>query len=321
MKRPIVFVQVLWLAVFTILLASPVQAQFRASLRGTVSDPQGAVVPGATVTLINKDTNATSASTSDDNGIYQFNALPPAPYRLTVERDGFQKKVLDSVQINPEQVNSLNLELAIGDVSQTITVTETTQALNTETANVTGTITANQIQHMPTFGRDVLKVAQLTPGAFSDGSQASGNGNYNLPGTQTGGGQSGGADGIFKTENGAQIIANGNQTENNGISIDGISTTSAVWGGSTVITPSQDSVQEVTVLSNSYDAEYGRFSGAQIQITTKSGSNNWHGGGFFVAHRPGLNAFQPFNGDNVRVEGRQFLQSVRRQRRRSDLEK
>ena len=299
MKRPIVFVQAVWLAVVLISLANPAQAQFRASLRGTVTDPQGAVVPGATVTLINKDTNATSASTSDDNGIYQFNALPPAPYRLTVERDGFQKKVLDSVKINPEQVNSLNLELALGDVSQTITVTETMQALNTETANVTGTINANQIQHMPTFGRDVLKVVQLTPGAFSDGSQASGNGNYNLPGTQTGGGQSGGADGIFKTENGAQIIANGNQTENNGISIDGISTTSAVWGGSTVITPSQDSVQEVTVLSNSYDAEYGRFSGAQIQITTKSGSNNWHGGGFFVAHRPGLNAFQPVNGTPI----------------------
>jgi len=307
MKRPIVVVQAVLLAVFTVLLASPVQAQFRASLRGTVSDPTGAVVPGATVTLINKDTNANLVFTSDDNGIYQFNALPPAPYRLTVQRDGFQKKVLDSVQILPEQVNSLNLQLSLGDVSQTITVTETTQALNTETANVTGTINANQIQHMPTFGRDVLKVTQLTPGAFSDGSQASGSSNYNLPGTQTGGGQSGGNDGIFKTENGAQIIANGNQTENNGISIDGISTTSAVWGGSTIITPSQDSVQDVTVLSNSYDAEYGRFSGAQIQITTKGGTNNWHGGAFLVAHRAGLNAFQRFNGVGAPVNRDDFF--------------
>src|ERR1041385_8953966 len=101
MKRLIVLIQAVCLFVFTLSLAVPAQAQFRASLRGTVTDPQGAVVPGATVTLINKDTNATLASTSDDNGIYQFNALPPAPYRLTVERDGFQKKVLDSVQINP----------------------------------------------------------------------------------------------------------------------------------------------------------------------------------------------------------------------------
>src|ERR1041384_8200278 len=127
MKRPVALNQAIWITVFAFFLVSPLVAQFRASLRGTVTDPQGAVVPGATVTLINKDTNATLASTSDDNGIYQFNALPPAPYRLTVEREGFQKKVLDSVQINPEQVNSLNLAMSLGDVNQTITVTETTQ--------------------------------------------------------------------------------------------------------------------------------------------------------------------------------------------------
>jgi len=297
MKRPIVIGQAVWLIVFAIWLASPVQAQFRASLRGTVTDPQGAVVPGATVTLANKDTNARLASTSDDNGIYQFNALPTAPYQLTVEREGFQKKVLDNVQIIPEQLNSLNLQLDLGNVSQTVTVSDTIQALDTETATVGGTISNNQIQHMPTFGRDVLKVTQLAPGSFSDGSQASGNSNYNLPGTQSGGGQSGGNDGIFKTENGVQIISNGNQSENNGISIDGISTTSAVWGGSTIITPSQDSVQDVKVLTNSYDAEYGRFSGAQVQITTKGGTNNFHGGAFFFARRPGLNAFQRYNGE------------------------
>jgi len=122
-----------------------------------------------------------------------------------------------------------------------------------------------------------MKVAALAPGSFGDNSQAAGNDNYNLPGTQTGGGQSGGADGIFKTENGAQIVANGNQTENNGISIDGISTTSVVWGGSTVITPSEDSVDNVKIVSNSYDAENGRFSGAQIQITSKGGTNSLHG--------------------------------------------
>src|SRR6266478_1005972 len=229
-------------------------AQYRASLRGTVTDPQGNVVVGATVTLTNTDTGSTLTSTSDDNGIYQFNALPPAPYRLTVEQPGFKKKVLEHVQIIPEQPNSLDLPLEVGDVQQTVTVSETTQALDTETANVSGTITSAQIQHMPSFGRDVLKLAQLAPGSFSDGSQASGSDNYNLPGTQTGGGQSGGADGIFKTENGAQVIANGQQTENNGISIDGISTTSVVWGGATIITPSEDSVDSVKVVSNSYDA-------------------------------------------------------------------
>src|SRR4029077_7469074 len=149
------------------------------------------------------------------------------------------------------------------------------------------------IQHLPSFGRDVIKLAQLAPGSFADGAQGGGGGNnYNIPGTQTGGGQSGGADGIFKTENGAQVIANGQQTESNGISIDGISTTSAVWGGATVVTPSEDSVESVKILTNSYDAENGRFSGAQIQITSKSGTNDIHGSLFLTTHQPNLNAFQ-----------------------------
>src|SRR5712671_3782056 len=277
-------------------------AQYRASLRGTVTDPQGNVVVGTTVTLTNTDTSATLTSTSDDNGIYQFNALPPAPYRLTVEHAGFKKKVLEHVQIIPEQPNALDLALEVGDIQQTVTVTETTQALNTETANVSGTVTSNEIQHLPSFGRDPLKLALLAPGSFSDGSQGGGGGdNYNLPGTQTGGGASGGNDGIFKTENGAQVIANGQQTENNGISIDGISTTSVVWGGATIITPSEDSIDSVKVLSNSYDAENGRFSGAQIQITSKSGSNDIHGSLFITTHQPNLNAFQRFNGANRAV--------------------
>jgi hypothetical protein len=273
------------------------QAQYRASIQGVITDPQGAVIPGATVTLTDTQTNRTMTSTTNANGVYNFGALPPSVYTVTVEKSGFKKKTLDHYSPVPEQANALNLELELGTTNQSITVSaEQLPAIDTETANTSGTITSNQIQHMPSFGRDVLKLTQLAPGSFADGSQASGNDNYNLPGTQTGGGQSGGADGIFKTENGAQIISNGNQTENNGISIDGISTTSAVWGGSTVITPSEDSVQNVKVVSNGYDAEYGRFSGAQIQITTKGGSNQFHGSGFFTAHRPGLDAYQPYNG-------------------------
>src|SRR5581483_1370759 len=260
------------------------------------TDPQGAAIPGTKVTLVNTDTNQTIVATSDDNGIYQFNALPPAPYRITAEHDGFKSRVLNHVQIIPEQPNALNLQLEIGDVQQTVTVSGTTETLDTETATVGGTISSNQIQHLPSFGRDVLKVAALAPGSFADNSQGAGNDNYNLPGTQTGGGQSGGADAIFKTENGAQVIANGNQSENNSISIDGISTTSVVWGGSTIITPSEESVDNVKVVTNSYDAEIGRFSGAQIQITSKGGSNQFHGSAFFTTHQPNLNAFQRYNG-------------------------
>jgi hypothetical protein len=296
MSRSTLAVHVALLIFCMFATAASVQAQFRASLRGTVKDSEGAVIPGATVTLINTETNNTLVSVTDANGIYNFNALPSAPYRIAAEHEGFTKKVLEQVVIIPEQPNGLDLQLDVGQVQQTVTVSGTTQPLDTETATVSGTVTSNQIQHMPSFGRDVVKLAQLAPGSFGDGSQASGTDNYNLPGTQTQAGASGGNDGIFKTENGAQIISNGNQSENNGISIDGISTTSAVWGGATVITPSEDSVDNVKIVSNSYDAEDGRFTGAQLKITSKSGSNDFHGSLFFTAHQPNLNAYQPYNG-------------------------
>jgi hypothetical protein len=182
---------------------SAAQAQFRASLRGTVTDPQGAAIPGATVTLVNTDTNNTMVATSDGNGIYNFNALSPAPYRITVEHEGFKKKVLEHVQIIPEQLNSLDLQLDVGEIQTTVTVSDTTQTLDTETATVSGTISSNQIQHMPSFNRDVFQLAQLAPGVFGDASQQGGGGGFELPGNQ-GPGSSGGS-GVFQTENGPQI--------------------------------------------------------------------------------------------------------------------
>ncbi|HEY2468392.1 MAG TPA: carboxypeptidase regulatory-like domain-containing protein, partial [Terracidiphilus sp.] len=100
----------------------------------------------------------------------------------------------------------------------------------------------------------------------------------------------------FATENGASANANGGQFQNNGYTVDGISTASAVWGGSTVVTPSPDSIGNIRVLTNQYDAENGRFSGALTEITSKSGTNDLHGSFFFEIVRPGLNAYQRWNG-------------------------
>jgi hypothetical protein len=277
------------------------RAQYRASIQGVVTDPQGSAVSGATVTLTNLDTNQTLTATTDDSGIYNFNALPPSKYSLSVEKAGFKKKVLDTVGVIAEQANALNLQLEVGVISETVTVNgDSTPLIDTETANLSGTVSTNQIQHMPSFGRDVFQLVQLAPGVFGDGAQGNGGGSQSLPGTQ-GPGATGGNTGIFATENGPQALAVGQQYENNSITIDGISTASAVWGGTTVITPSEDSVDSVKVLSNGYDAEDGRFSGAQIQVTSKSGTNQFHGSLFFTAHRPGLNAFQRFNGEGNSV--------------------
>jgi hypothetical protein len=261
------------------------QAQYRASLRGVITDQQGAVVQGATVTLLNTDTNAAMTAKSDENGIYVFNALPAAHFKLTAERSGFKKKVLEHVQIIPDQPNALNLQLEVGQVQEAVTVTETTQTLDTETASLSGTIRSNEIQNMPSFGRDVFRLVQLAPGVFGEAQ------GVKLPTTQ-GPGATSGSDGIFATENGPQALAGGQQYENNSYSLDGISTTSAVWGGTTIITPTEEAVQDVKVVSNAYDAELGRFAGAQVQVTSKSGTNQVHGSAFFTAHRPGLNAYR-----------------------------
>jgi hypothetical protein len=299
MRRFSLAVRVVLLVVSILALTALTQAQYRTSIQGVVTDSTGAVIPGATLTLTNPATNEKQVRTSDANGVFNFNALPASVvFRLEVSMKGFQNKRIDDLQLIPEQPNAVNITLDIGSASQTVNVNgDAIAALDTETASVNGVVTDNQIQHMPSFGRDVTKLVELAPGSFSDQAQGSGGGSNNLPGTQTGAGASGGNTGIFATENGVQAIANGNQTENNGITIDGISTTSAVWGGGTVITPSEDSVESVKVVSNSYDAESGRFSGAQIQVTSKGGSNDVHGSLFFTTHQPNLNAYQRFNGE------------------------
>jgi hypothetical protein len=283
--------------------AVPSQAQFRTSIQGVVTDPQGALIPGATLTLKDQATNETVVRTSNDEGIFNFNALSADHFSLTIERDGFKKKVLDDLQLIPEQSNALNITLELGAATETVTVNASlAPAMDTETANNGRTISENEIQHMPAFQRDVTRLIELTPGVQADGAQQGGSGGgFAAPGTQSGashggGGNLGSSSSIFATENGVSANTNGQQFQSNGFTVDGISTESAVWGGSTVLTPSQDSVGNVRIVTNSYDAENGRFSGAITEITSKSGSNDIHGSIFIQVVRPGLDAYQRWNG-------------------------
>jgi hypothetical protein len=280
-----------------VLFAATVHAQYRASIQGVVTDPDGAVVSGVTVTLTNLETNQKQIATTDENGIYNFNALPPSKYSLTVEKAGFKKKVLVDVGVIAEQANAVNIQLEIGQVSESITVNgDSTPLIDTETSNLSGTVTSQDIQRLPSFGRDPFQLLQLAPGAFGDGAQGAGGGTQNLPGTTVGG--TGGTDGVFKIENGGQVTAGGARTGENNYQIDGVSTTSVTWGGTSVITPNEDSIKEVKILTDNYDAENGRYRGAQVQIISQNGTNQYHGSLFFKAHRPGLDARTKYNGYN-----------------------
>lgn len=272
-------------------------AQYRASIQGVVTDAQGGVMAGATVTLKNLETNVAQTTTTDDKGIYNFNSLPPSTYSLTAEMAGFKKKILDNVGVIAEQANAVNIQLEVGQANETVTVSgDSTPLIDTETANLSGTVKADDIQKLPSFGRDVFQLLQLAPGAFGDGAQSAGGGSSNLPGTTVGG--TGGTDGVFKIENGGQITAGGARTGENNYQIDGVSTTSVTWGGTSVVTPNEDSVKEVKIVTDNYDAENGRYRGAQVQIISQNGTNQYHGSLFFKAHRPGLNAYTRYNGYN-----------------------
>jgi hypothetical protein len=285
-----------------VLAASFAYAQYRAGIQGTVLDSQGNAVDAVSVTLTNKETGQMRTATSDPNGVYNFSGLAPGHYSLSAEKAGFKKQVLEDVVVGAEQTQSIDITLQVGAVNESVTVSgELVPLLDTESASISGTVNSQQIQQLPSFGRDPFQLLQLAPGAFGDGSQGAAGGTNNLPATTVGG--TGGTDGVFKIENGAQITAGGARTGENNYTIDGVNTTSVTWGGTSVITPNEDSIKEVRIITDNYDAENGRYRGAQVEIVSQNGTNQYHGSFFFKAHRPGLDAYTKYNGYNSDLPG------------------
>jgi hypothetical protein len=279
-----------------VFFATTAHAQFRASIQGSVTDTAGAVVPNATVVLTSKETNKAQQTTSSDDGFYRFTGLAPGQYSLSVEQAGFKKVVLD-LTINAEETQGLDLSLTTGEVSEVVTVTgDSASALETENGNVSRAITTREIQQLPQVGRDPYELLRLTPGVFGDGARGGNGGAVNLPNTTGPGGSN---NSIFQTENQVQISANGQRLSSNNFQVDGVSVNSFNWGGAALVTPNQESVKEVRVLSSSYSAEDGRNSGAQIRVVSQNGTNDFHGSLFLKYNSPKLNAFNRYGGPNI----------------------
>jgi hypothetical protein len=277
------------------LIAVTAHAQYRAGIEGVVTDAHDAVVPNAAITLVSNETNFSFTTKTSDTGVYTFSALAPGSYKISIEKVGFAKKILDDVRVDAEQIRSLNVQLEVGQVTESMTVSEASVPLiQTEEASIQGTLTQRDVENLPAFGRDPFQLVRLTPGVFGDGSQVSSGGTTTMPGSNRP--SAGAANSIFFIENGPQITANGTRPNSNLIQLDGVGLNSASWGGSAVLTPNEESIKEITVIANSYSAENGRNSGAQIMVISKNGTNQFHGSAFFKWHRPGLNAFQRWNG-------------------------
>lgn len=282
--------------VIVLLASASASAQFNANLQGSVTDPAGAVVPGATVTLTNPETGKSQQITSSDEGFYRFSQLAPGTYTLSAEKEGFKKQLLESVPVTAEETQGVDLILTTGEVSETVTITESSgQSLQTENGSVSRSISTQEIRQLPQVGRDPYELLRLTPGVFGDGARGGSGGAVNLPNTTGPGGSN---NSIFQTENQVQISANGQRLSSNNFQIDGVSVNSFNWGGAALVTPNQESVKEVRVLSSSYSAEDGRNSGAQIRVVSQNGTNDFHGSAFFKYNSPKLNAFNKYAGPN-----------------------
>jgi Carboxypeptidase regulatory-like domain/TonB dependent receptor len=284
--RPLLVLSILF-------LSSAALAQYGASLQGTIEDKSGAAVVGANVTITNQATGVSRTTVSSDSGFYRVAGLAPARYTLQVEAATFKKSSAINVFVGAEITNSQNVTLEAGGATESVTVTGTAGGLQTEDASVGTTLSSREIVDLPEFGRDPFELVRLTPGVFAD-SARQGNGN-SLPLPQQEGPGGSNAQ-IFQTENQVQAIANGQRVSANDYLLDGVSINSLEWGGASVITPNPESVQDITILSNSYSAQDGRNSGAQIKTISKDGTNALHGSAFFKDNDKGLNAFNKYHG-------------------------
>jgi Carboxypeptidase regulatory-like domain/TonB dependent receptor len=299
-----------------LLFATAASAQFRASVQGTLSDSTGAVVPGVTIILTNKETSKKQQTVTSDDGFYRLDGLPPGNYRLETQNapSGFNNTAIEDLVVNAEGTQGVDIILPISQgVAETVTITDTlTAQLETENANISKAITTEQVRQLPQAGRDPYELLRLTPGIFGTGARGAGgqsNGFPNGPGNDPNVAGPGGSNtSIFQTENQVPISANGQRVSNNNFTIDGVSVNSLGFGGAAVVTPNQESVKEVRVLSSSYSAEDGRNSGAQVKVVSQSGTNEFHGSAFFKYNDPNLNSFNKFGdifgGVPTRVENR-----------------
>ncbi|MGC2154222.1 MAG: carboxypeptidase regulatory-like domain-containing protein [Terriglobales bacterium] len=299
-------------ALLITLFAAPALAQFSASLQGTVEDKSGAVVSGATVTATENATATAHMTTTNSSGFYRISELPPGTYTVTVQASGFKKSENATVEIQAELLRGLDVVLEIGQNQETVNVTESSPALKTEDASIAGTLTSTEVENLPTINRDPYELLRLAPGVFGDGARYGDGRSGGFPNgsgaVSASAGPGGSNTAIFQIENQQPISAMGQRVTSNDYLVDGVSVNSLEWGGAAVITPSIESVQELTVLANDYDASDGRSSGAHIKTVTKGGTNALHGGGLFLYHDPNLNAFNKFNGYN---EGTGYTPDVR----------
>lgn len=244
--------------------------EVRASLSGIVKDKSGAPIAGAEVTATNVATNAAVEAASSSTGNYVLPFLAPGKYTLNVQLKGFKKFVRENIELQAQDRARVDVEMEIGELTQSVTVSEAVSLLETESASRSQVIANQLIQNVPTQGRNPFQIAWSAAGVIKSG-------DWRYLRSFDIGGTSG-------------ISINGGRNRENEVLLDGISN---VRGDRSVIAvPTMETVQEFKVLTNTYDSQYGRTGGGIISIVTKGGANQFHGNAFEYFQAEELNANQ-----------------------------
>src|SRR5437899_2352559 len=246
------------LAVGVILSVLPLQAQVdTGSITGTVTDPSGAVVSGAKVTLTNEGTAAALAVTTGSDGSYTFSPVKIGSYKIEATAQGFKTITQSNIVVNVSANVLVNLKLQTGSVTETVEVTSSVPVLQTQDASVGQVMDSRNVNNLPLNGRNFTFLAQLSAGVNSPQADTRGNA----------------ASGAF--------AANGNRPAQNNYMLDGIDnnsdTVDFLNGTNFVVLPPVDAIQEFKVQTSDFSAEYGRSGAAVLNATIKSGTNQFHG--------------------------------------------
>jgi len=251
-------------AILAIVLSAPLAfaQQQLGAIQGTVTDETHAVLPGVTVTVTNLDTGIARTALSNEAGIYRVTSLDPGAYKVQAELHGFRTATQTDVRLSVGATLGVNFTLNAGSVEETVQVRAVAPDIQTEKAELSSVVEQKKIVDLPLVGRNVLSLAALQPGINGIPSSAD----------------------IFVPEQGLGLTANGVRETGNNASIDGASVNNGPWGGTMVLVPNVEAVQEFQVIANNPSAEYGRNSGAMVSVITKGGTNHV-AGRVFECHR------------------------------------
>ncbi len=256
-------------------LATQAQVE-RASVVGNITDRSGAALPGVEVVVTNEATNTSVRLTTDDSGAYSAVNLIPGSYSVTATKSGFRNVVYRNYVLQVSQAARLDISLEIGSVEQAIEVTGSAPLLQTENAAVGQVISREAVEALPLNGRNFVQLAILAPGVTGL--------DYAQPNTINSGQR---PDEL--RPGGTAIQANGARNTSNQVIIDGVDNTEMI-SQTFVVRPAVEGIQEFKVLTNNAGAEYGRAGGAVVVITSKSGSNEFHGSAFHFLRNEALDA-------------------------------